>query len=144
MSKSYSIRGFHPDDIPFLHSSWGSSYYTGATYNKFLGPGEFHKHHRPIRESIFDRPCSSFDIVCSTDDPGLIMAWMSWEKPEDEDFILIHYLYVKQAFKGEGLARELLLRFKDVKPVLITHLTEQAERIIHKNHLKLFYCPHLT
>lgn len=144
MNESYSLRPYRNDDIPFIQSSWGSSYYQGGGYQRLMSPQLFHHYHRPIRESFFDRPCSSVSIICATEDPSLIMAWLAWEKPEDEDCVILHFLYVKQAFKGEGLAKELLSSFKDQKPILYTHLTEQAEKIIEKKRLKYFYCPHLT
>lgn len=84
-------------------------------------------------------------IVCaSNNDPTLILGWIVVETPYEERGLILHYIYVKEAFKREGIGTELFNRAIVSKPVLFTHLTEKASKIlIHKNKDKMRYIPHL-
>lgn len=129
-----SLRPYNQDDIPFIQSSWGSSYYKGANYIKHMSPKDFHFFHRPIREAFFNRP-ETTAIVCSPSiDPYLIMGWIAVEKLHDHRGIILHYLYVKEAFKQQGIADHLINGvLKDKDPILCTHRTEKADRIMSRN-----------
>jgi GNAT superfamily N-acetyltransferase len=145
--KSYSFRPYEADDRNFISNSWDNSYYTGANYNLYLKQGEFNNRHRPIREKFFANPNTAVIVCCSKKEPGLIIGWIAVEKMND--LLVLHYLYVKEMFKGEGVARELLRVAypveKDREQIVFTHLTEKASLIkIKKNKYKyFFYAPHL-
>lgn len=148
----YKLRAYVQDDIPFIQSSWGSSYYGGISYRQLISPDEFHHFHRPIRDRFFQRPDATVIVCCATNDPKLIMAWMAAECPPGTDMVVIHYLYTKEAFKGEGLARALLgavMKLVDVgtdRHVFYTHSTEKLERILKRSQNKyenLRFAPHL-
>ncbi len=143
--KEYSFRSYKESDLNFIMSSWGHSYYKGYTYQYMLSPKDFHLFHRPLRENIIKRPTVA-TIICSAEiDPDLIIGWIMVEKPENYPGIIIHYVYVKEAFKGRGIASEL---YKSVVPligpVFHSHTTERAERIIksHDKYKRLGYAPH--
>lgn len=144
---SYTFRPYLNDDIPFIQNSWGSSYYKGANYSKYLSPEEFHKSHRPIRESLFKKPNIAIVLAVAEKDSSLILGWVAVEKPAKSPVTILHYIYVKQAFKDLGIASELLHKVTNHNSVLYTHLTDKAERLMHKKRQKYFnyhYCPHLT
>lgn len=144
----YLFRPYTFDDIPFLHSSWGSSYYTGAGYKQFLTPEEFHSFHRPKRERVFNCDKSTVIVCASKENEDLIIGWIAVEKPKSSGGLILHYLYVKQAFKGEGIASGLVQRGLPQRPVMMSHLTERAEKIIKQNKDNDFkdfhYRPQLT
>lgn len=148
-AKPYSFRAYRPSDIPLIQNSWGSSYYSNAIGHPLLRPEEFHSHHRPIRERILNNPNTAVIICCSTNDEDHILGYVVVEKPKCYGMIL-HYIYVKEAFKSEKIARELIKRSIVEKPVLYTHFTIQAEKIMKKfkqrgkeDFEKYFYTPHI-
>lgn len=146
-SKAYFFRPYIENDIPFIQSSWASSYYKGARYNELLTPEEFHLHHRPIREAFFKRGSSAVIICASIEDQDLIIGWIAVEKPKSSPGLILHYLYVKQAFKGEHIASELIGRALPTEPIMFTHLTEKAAKLMNKDLKRFnnyFYAPHLT
>lgn len=118
-------------DLNFIQNSWGSSYYKGAEYVAFMSPKEFNQQHRPIREEILRRPTVAIIVACDTHDEDLILGWVIVEKGSGEGLVL-HYLYVKEAFKGEGVADELLKKALPGKPIMVTHMTDRARKIIGK------------
>lgn len=127
---SLTFRPYRPEDVPFLHDSWGTSYFDGSFAKKSLTPDEFHRFHRPIRERFFASPDSAV-IVCSPDDDGwLIIGWIAVQRLPSG--IIVQYLYVKSAFKKQGIAEQLIKRAVPCPHVFYTHLTDRASRIISK------------
>lgn len=129
--KAYFFRPYEPEDIPFIQSSWGYSYYGGVNGNHLLSPQDFHKRHRPIRDKILSNPKTAIIVCVAKESPGLIIGYMILEKPENSQGIILHYIYVKHAFKGENIGQDLIAQIKD-RPVLYTHSTIQAGKIINK------------
>lgn len=143
--KEYSFRPYKESDLNFIMSSWGHSYYKGYTYQFMLSPKDFHLFHRPIRENIMKRPTVATIVCVAKIDPDLIIGWVAVEKPVDYAGIIIHYLYVKEAFKGRGIASELYKSIcPSVGPVFHSHITERADRIIqgHERFKRCAYVPH--
>jgi hypothetical protein len=126
----FKLRPYRPSDLNFILNSWGASYYKGADYIDFLSPREFNEKHRPIREEILSRPNAAVLIACGTQDEDLILGWILVEKPKKG--IILHYIYVKEAFKGEGISDELLKKALPITPILVSHMTDRARKIIRK------------
>lgn len=142
----FEFRPYVLDDIPFIQSSWGSSYYAGGSIRTHLSPEEFHDFHRPIREHFFSRPTATAIVCVWKKDPSLIIGWIAVEQPKKSPGMILHYLYVKQAFKHEGVARKLLRMALPTKPVLYTHRTDKAEKLMkkHDDFFKQYiFAPHL-
>lgn len=127
----YKLRPYRQSDINFIQNSWGSSYYKGAEYSLYLSPREFNEKHRPIREDLLSSPSTALIIACGIEDEDLILGWILIEKPT-KDGLILHYLYVKEAFKGEGISDHLLKNALPIKPILVTHMTDRARKIIRK------------
>lgn len=129
--KAYTFRAYIPEDINFISNSWGSSYYKGMRYNLTMSPEEFHNdYHRKHRENLFANPRASIIVCCGSKDFNLILGWIAFEKPKKSEGMILHYIYVKQAFKGNGIAKELVGKALLKGPISYTHATERAWRII--------------
>ena len=141
----FAFRLSTEEDIPFLHSSWGSSYYAGNHAHKRISPTDFHSFHGQIRNRYLARETKRILMCCPMDDPWLILGWIATEALPTAT--VLQYLYVKSAFKGQGIA-ELLIK-KSIPPGVIyfTHLTERASKIMCKKY-DLFsdykFLPHLV
>ncbi len=144
--QEFEFRPYIENDVNFIQSSWGNSYYTGGMIRLHLSPQEFHEFHRPIRTNFFMRPTATAIVCVWKKDPSLIIGWIAVEKPKKSPGLILHYLYVKQAFKHEGVAQKLLKMALPDRPVLYTHSTERAQRLMRK-HGELFtefvFAPHL-
>jgi hypothetical protein len=131
MDAVYALRPYKESDLNFIQNSWGASYYKGADYLDYLSPKEFNSKHRPIREELLKKPTIACIIACDSQDEDLILGWILVEKPKGKG-LLLHYLYVKEAFKGEGISEELIKKALPEKPILVTHMTDRARKIIKK------------
>lgn len=142
-----TYRPYVEDDIPFIQSSWGSSYYTGAGYQKFVSPEIFHLFHRPLREHYLSRPTAAVIVCVSKDDPSLIVGWIAVEKPKDGFNMILHYLYVKQDFRKAKIASELIAKAipKGSRAILTTHVTDVASKILVRSKYRDYeFTPHLV
>jgi RimJ/RimL family protein N-acetyltransferase len=120
------------EDLAFLLDSWANSYYQGSNARKIISPEEFHSYHRPIRERFFQKTNTTC-IVCSPDDePNQILGWIGVEQIPSG--LILQYIYVKSAFKGQGLAKQLIKHAIVTQPVLYTHLTDRAAQIMSKKY----------
>lgn len=131
MEAEFTLRPHRASDLNFIQNSWGSSYYKGAEYVEFMSPKEFNLQHRPVREDILRRPGAAIIVACNTKDEDHILGWVIVEK-RIGDGLVLHYLYVKEAFKGEGVSDELLKKALPDKPIMVTHMTDRARKIIGK------------
>ena len=142
---NYIFRPYAPSDLNFLQNSWGSSFYMFSDIRHFIPPDVFHKYHRPIRENILNSAQATVIIACAKSDPDLILGWICVEKPSNFKGLLLHFIYIKQAFRGQGIARDLMAKsIGEIKPVIFSCLTRKAAKILHKNKEKFvdfFYEP---
>lgn len=91
-------------------------------------------------------------MCCAKENENLIIGWIAVEEiPQDsESFldmsnVLLHYVYVKEAFKRMGIASEL---YKKINPsgkkILYTHETDKSLKIIKtKRYDNFYFMPHL-
>lgn len=141
----FIYRPLNAEDLSFLHHSWATSYYQGSAAYKLISPAEFHSYHRPLRERFFSKPNTTV-IVCSpSTNPWQIIGWIAVEVIPSA--LILHYIYVKSAYKREGIAKQLIKRALPTKPVVFTHLTKHAAQIMSAKQdqtADLKYIPHLV
>ena len=146
----FIFRPYTPDDVNFITNSWGISYLEGTAGHKQLTPDEFHHYHRPIRDKVMGNPNATAIVCASKEDPTTILGWILVEKNQDP-YIRLHYLYTKATFQGEGIATRLMQMALPIRPVIYTHSTSKARRIMKENwksgredYSRFFFCPHLV
>lgn len=89
-------------DTPFVFSSWLRSY--KASRDTRVAPQVyFHEHHKVI-EAILASPSVSVTVAVSTEDPNTILGWAAMDSSKG----VLHYVYVKEAFRRWGVATELV------------------------------------
>lgn len=142
----FIFRPYVLEDRAFIESSWASSYYSACKIKDILSPGDFHKFHRPLRERFFERPSATVIVVSPSWDPSFIIGWAAVEIVPNGS--LLHYVYIKSAYRKEwGLFEKLLKNALPRGTVIYTHLTHRFGGILKNNpdEFKEFsFCPHLT
>jgi hypothetical protein len=126
----HKLRSYRTTDIPFIQNSWASSYYKGAEYDKLMSPQEFNDQHRPVREFLLRQPTVTAIVACDQNDHDLILGWALIERPLKIKGLFLHYIYIKEAFKNEGLAKDLIEKSLPEPPIMVTHMTDKARKII--------------
>jgi hypothetical protein len=118
-------------DYSFVIGSWLSSY----RESDFA---------RPIRSSIYFDSLARlikgiiprcFGVVAvAPSDESNILGWSAWTGP------LLHYLYVKEVYRRNGLGMILLGNAPD--KLFCTHITHAGRCLVEKTGRKVYYNPY--
>ena len=114
------IRRLLPEDINFILHSWKLSYraYRREWTNTFY----YAEMHRRIVRLLERTP--TVRVACNPLDVTRIYGWVIAENP------VLHYLYVKEPFRGAGVALSLVAEvgLASASKILCTHWTAACDR----------------
>ncbi len=131
------IRPLLPGDYNFVLSSFAHSF-KSSKYAGTCPAHEWHSQAKLIVDSLLARG-AEVPVLCNTEDPDQILGWAMFERA-DSGVPVVHYVYIKDDFRNDGLARYLVgeiagdqrfaytHRTRDAHPRRGTHLPEIAKR----------------
>lgn len=117
-------------DLPFLVNSHLKSYRASAP---LLSDEVFYREQKRLFLSLINEGRTT--IACDAEDPQHILAWAVLS----HDGTALHYVYVKHALRGFGLARELV---GDARTV--THLTSTGIKVLASHPGRFEFNPYLA
>ncbi len=139
------IRQAQQDDVPFIMSSWLKSFrdkdqgFAEGCPNRIF----YACHHRVVEVLL---PRSMVVVACDENDPRTIVAWACYERG-DGGCLVVHYLYVKQPLRRNGVARQLMTTLLAIEgepeTVFYTHRTEAVERMRSLPRSRFVFHPYL-
>lgn len=136
------FRDYDPkSDEGFLYTTWLNGLYYGSdTVKKFfdvidISQNEFFEKYRKIIKIILSCESVKIRLAVLAKDPDIILGYSVSDIIQGEP--TIHYVFVKEAWRKMGLARELVP--KDIKRC--THLTKVGKSIKPKEWV---YSPFFT
>lgn len=119
---SVVIRAMDDSDLSLVYDSWLKS----LRHDQKHRPGDHRLVHdmdyfRWQREAIDDILVETpVWVACDPEDEGNVMGWACGFGN------VLHYVYVKELFRGHGVARELIAKVREFgggEPLIVTHLT---------------------
>lgn len=118
----WSIRDAKDSDISFIYSTWLKSYHYDSWTKTISKSVYFDNYKRVIDDLLLN---SKVKIACVTLDQDIILGYMVTEYP------IVHYTFVKEAFRGLGIAKDLLINsgFEYDEQIIITHRTNTLSDI---------------
>lgn len=129
MTKDILLRGVTQEDWAYLYATWLKHYKFSSDFAKRIPHSIFfHKHHLLIG-SILRKKETVTLIAYPKDSPEIIVGYITYEKPSTRP--VIHFIYVKRAFRKMGVARELI-EVLDLSRGVFTHWTEDTDWIVRK------------
>jgi len=125
---NFKVRALQENDINFILSTWLRNYKFSSYFAKPIKNATFYAWHEQVIKRILSRPTTRANVCCSTDDDNLILGYSITE--QQGDIPVIHYVYVKKAFRQFGIAKALL----DGNPgkAEFTHMTFEYDWIKEK------------
>ena len=124
-----AIRNLSPDDSAFVFSSWLRNYRASSIIVKnVLDSVYFPKHHRLIESILARRECRT-RIAYVAGDPHTIIGYLVAEATLPRP--ILHWIYVKSAFRRMGVATELLGGL-DPNDCSFTHWTSTTNALLYK------------
>ncbi len=125
------IRGGTQDDMSFIYSTWLRGLYHGSNYYSEIDRQAYFKNKsRDIRNTLL-KASSSLRIACIADSPEVILGYavLDWANTTP----VLHWVYVKSAFRGKNIAKQLL---EGAAIDTVTHITDLGNEIRKKKKLK--------
>jgi GNAT superfamily N-acetyltransferase len=128
------IRPFREDDAGFVLSSWLKSYATSAwaksvtdqaLWDKRRASTLYWNGHHALVSAILRRPGTLISVAAWEEDADVLAGWMCQERRHDA--VLLHYLYVRERFRRNGIATELAKALPE--RVLYTHRSRVVSRL---------------
>lgn len=103
----------------------------------------YYLHHK-VLDSKLSADGAIVLLAVDSQNPDSILGWI-WADVVDTALV-IHYIYVKHAFRRRGVAKMLVQLVKDAeKPpaIMYTHRTNVVPKILKKEGLEWIYNPYL-
>ena len=120
MSDGFAIRPAGPDDMAFVIDAWLEGYWMDGPFSLVMPKSAWWPRWHRVIENILADERTRTVIACLEERPDQLMG-IACSRPPD----ILHWVYVKQAFRGNGIAIELL----DVElPARCSHWTVKANR----------------
>lgn len=116
-----SLRQATALEIPFIAHSLIKSFRHSSSCGKKLAPGLVETQHLRLIKGVLSRPEAKTILATMVDDPNTFFGFILFEKAPHH---VIHYLYVKEAFRGFGIGRLLVNATQcDLDETYFTHWT---------------------
>ena len=102
-------------DEDFLYSTWMKSY-SESSWGRSIPVPLYNIGQRKRIDRIMENPKTYILVACQEGTPELIFGYMVGELPS-----IIHYLYVKNAYRNSGIAHRLLYHLGNSPIITYTH-----------------------
>ena len=124
MNTEYKIRHALPSDVAFVYSTWLNSYKRDSALGKSTRDTIFFNEYRFVVDYILNRPNVDVMVCCHPDEISVIFGYAVYEPG------ILHYVFVKEAFRRLGIAKALLTDARDAFEIT-THRTSSGDLTGH-------------
>jgi hypothetical protein len=130
----WNIRPAREGDIPFIMATWLNSYRYDSAIGKTCRNAVFFDEYSQIIAAIMAGKHTKTLVACMKEDDDILFGYAVFD-PQ-----VLHYVFVKEAFSGFGIAKSLV---ECALPIdAYTHKTECVDEILRVNET-IYYNPFL-
>jgi GNAT superfamily N-acetyltransferase len=122
-STTIQIRPATERDLNLIFSSWLKSYRPSLFAQKISNEVFYKEHHDAVERAL---KRSTILIASNPEDENHVYGWICFE--DTGPISVLHYLYVKNPFRGFGIAKQLLRKMKP-GVFVYTHHTQHFSRL---------------
>lgn len=119
----YEVRDYVPADKNFIMATFLRGLYYGDSWFSLIPKAIFMNNYKKVAEALVSGN-TVIKVACLKDDPGVILGYSILSK----DFLTVHFVFVKSAWRLKGIARSLLPQY----PTAISHLTTLGKSLMNK------------
>ena len=120
--EGYEVRAYAPSDFNFVAATFLRGLYYGATVFSDMPKQTFMTNYKPVAEALVAK--NDVWVACLKDAPDVILGYSIVSK----DFTTIHWVFIKKAWRKQGIARAILPQY----PTTVTHLTALGKSLLPK------------
>lgn len=125
------IRESLESDTNFILSSWLKSFRNSQAV-RGMDNEEYFTGQELVIKKILHKSITK--VIVNPEDEDQILAYMTVETKNHK--AIVHYIYVKQTFRGFGLATKLIKAFALHDPIYFSHMTPAAKHLSKKHNAK--------
>lgn len=114
-----ALRPVRPEDLAYIYSTIMPSAWLGNPFFKKIKREIFFPNYRVIVDSIIQNQNTEILVSCFMEDPNLILGYSITCGD------ILHYIYVKGAYRRKGLGKLLIPTHKKINKV--THYTTMGD-----------------
>jgi hypothetical protein len=118
MSNLWALRAAESDDLPFIFSSLLKSHRNNSTVSGVSNSIYYDQQHKLV-SNLLQNPTSIVIVSCDSTDPKTIFGYIVAEVAQDA--VILHYVYVKHAVRGFGMARALVSEVMTIPHTSVTY-----------------------
>jgi len=134
LNDEIEVRLAKPEDLNFIFSCWLRNYRHSSQFARKISNTVYYKYHHKVIERIIGRG-AQVRIAHQVGEPDIILGFACMESFENTP--VLHFIYVKKAFRGLGIAKKLVWELENLQ---FTHLTENLDL---EKHPLFVYNPYL-
>lgn len=127
------VRDYRPEDKNFVMATFLRGVYYGDTWFSAIPKDIFMANYKLFVEALISRPSTVVKVACLEEDPDVLVGYSVLSS----DFSAVHYVFVKAAWRKQGIAWQLLPQY----PQLVTHLTATGKVLLHKFKAPVIFNP---
>lgn len=134
------LRSFKDTDRDFVTRSLLMSFMHGSKEVQKINRDSYMNAHNTTINKLLDR-CECL-LICDLEDQDLIYGFVLYEN--GEQFDVLHYIYIRKAFRKNRLAAELLSKVFKKRNLAISHITDEFKPArLKRLWEKVIYDPYL-
>lgn len=118
----YDVRDLTKEDHNFIYATFLRGLYYGDSWFSLIPKAIFMENYKKVVEALLAK--SIVKVACLKEDPGVIIGYSMLSS----DFMTIHYVFVKAAWRNKGIGRSLCPQ----RPEAVTHLTALGRILMSK------------
>lgn len=118
----YEVRAYATSDFNFVAATFLRGLYYGDTVFSDIPKQAFMTNYKPVIEALVVK--NDVWVACLKDEPDVILGYSIVSK----DFATVHFVFVKKAWRKQGIARSILPQY----PTTVTHLTALGKSLLPK------------
>jgi GNAT superfamily N-acetyltransferase len=122
LNKIYEIRDYKPEDKAFIMATWLRGLYYGDSWFSEIPKDIFMNNYKLILEALLLK--NIVKVACLCEDRDVIVGYSVLS----HDFTTIHWVFVKSAWRKQGIGRQLVPKY----PSNVTHLTTLGKSLMKK------------
>lgn len=123
-----SLRLGNVEDAKLIANNWLESY-KSANLVKKVKPDIYYRGQRRLIADLLDR--AFVWVACDHEDPWTVWGWICFERRHGT--LIIHYVYVKSAFRGLDIATKLVefaVSQRTTEALFYTHLSRSGPHFV--------------
>ena len=122
------LREMLPDDFSFIRSSWCKSLRSGSYYHHSIPEKTFYAAHKAgINDTLENAKCL---VATPANEPNIIVGYLVYEERGSDEYVVLHYCYVKKMFRMMGLANLLISIASKDRQLIATHYTNKIKKLV--------------